>query len=478
MSEYDSKYNVLDYRVKGDGVTDDTLAIQELINWIPSGSTLIFPIGRYLISDTLLFRDDLHYSGINWYSEILRSTDFTEGKEMINIKGQIYSEGIFHYFTVQNLTINGNKENTTEESSGEHGILLESASYGELKQVRVVNCKADGISTISVNGGRVNDIYINNCFVRYCNRYSILLHSGTGDTHIKNCEIGDNLKTNVRLEGPSNTLRGSAVWGPNSTYGIYVKGKLTHISDCQIEGNQGHQIVLQGASHSSITACRIYAPIFPGAYGIYLYNDFIENVLIATNNIHASIIDNGSWNSFNKAVMIQADHKNVTVISNSVKYLGVNEEVIEKRPYVSGLSTTKGDVWSEIQVNKYVKARLSSTTHVTKNTITPLLLTNILVDTAKQITEEGKIEVFEDGVYTIFGTISQSETPTSAYSVRISSNLSGFTDILKYGSTNEKSIAVMTSTFLEAGTYQLEFLITQADTTLLESTEFRISGKI
>lgn len=49
-------YNVLDYGAKGDGVTDDTNAINQAIADVnTTGGVIYFPRGRYLISDTLLF---------------------------------------------------------------------------------------------------------------------------------------------------------------------------------------------------------------------------------------------------------------------------------------------------------------------------------------------------------------------------------------------------------------------------------------
>ena len=46
--------NVKDYGAKGDGVTDDTLAIQSAINSLPNqGGVILFPIGEYIITDTI-----------------------------------------------------------------------------------------------------------------------------------------------------------------------------------------------------------------------------------------------------------------------------------------------------------------------------------------------------------------------------------------------------------------------------------------
>src|SRR5947209_4741968 len=56
QSSHDSGYNVKDYGVVGDGVTDDTAAIQAVIDGLPlipgsptqRGGTIYFPPGTYL----------------------------------------------------------------------------------------------------------------------------------------------------------------------------------------------------------------------------------------------------------------------------------------------------------------------------------------------------------------------------------------------------------------------------------------------
>jgi len=45
--------NVMDHGAVGDGVTDDSMAIKAAIDAIPSGGTLYFPAGKYLVSSTV-----------------------------------------------------------------------------------------------------------------------------------------------------------------------------------------------------------------------------------------------------------------------------------------------------------------------------------------------------------------------------------------------------------------------------------------
>lgn len=51
LSGPQSWYNVLDYGLKGDSSTDNTAALQKLLNFIPPGATIFFPPGKYLTAN-------------------------------------------------------------------------------------------------------------------------------------------------------------------------------------------------------------------------------------------------------------------------------------------------------------------------------------------------------------------------------------------------------------------------------------------
>lgn len=52
----DKYYCVTDYSVKGDGVTDDTEAIQAIFDMMEDGGTVYFPSGKYLVTKTLFVK--------------------------------------------------------------------------------------------------------------------------------------------------------------------------------------------------------------------------------------------------------------------------------------------------------------------------------------------------------------------------------------------------------------------------------------
>src|ERR1700693_5352198 len=56
-------YNVKNFGAKGDGVTDDTAAIQTALNTVPRNSELFFPPGQYLQSSPLIMSTGITMSG-------------------------------------------------------------------------------------------------------------------------------------------------------------------------------------------------------------------------------------------------------------------------------------------------------------------------------------------------------------------------------------------------------------------------------
>lgn len=391
-------HNVLDFNIIGDGNTDNTDNLNKLMSILEYGETLYFPSGKYLISDTIYLKKGINILGESWQSVLIRQEDFVNKPMIIcNNSSALPNEASF----VSTLTLDG-KFNDTPQNGG-HGIYVENTQNFFIKNVCIIN---QGGSGIKMGGSNLNNtIEINDSYIRHNAMHGVYVDSYASDIHIYHCDIGSNIRDNVIFRGTSSTIKNSVLWGSKSECGLRMYGKSNHISECQIEGNARHAVLLVGASHCSIRSNKIYASVWKGAYGIYIEKtgtEPVENIFIQGNMIYSSLVE--GYSPFTRAIHIQSEHKNIKVYNNNVSYLGIGTEDFEKRPYVTGLSMDKGDTWNNIDAPLFLRANMSLDTILKHNTHTPLLFDDVLTDIS-EIVKDGYIVLREDGIYTLSGTI-------------------------------------------------------------------------
>lgn len=251
--------NVKTLGVKGDGVTDDTIAIRNALNLIIAGGTLIFPIGKYLISSNILISGKWLNSGnINIIGEAsssvvdVRTGDFLYGTvfvytsptgDCLTVDGVLglpddYTNAIDH-ITIKNISIvgstsgtllslkrtpAGNFKNITIRNNGTgKGLYLYDVYESNFKRVfissstKVVGSIGLHYDTYNGGGGMAS---FDNCLVSYQDTGVLLGSTVTGAangyrgleaTMFKSCEI-NNCNTNLVIKSPVSTLT------PNNQY--------------------------------------------------------------------------------------------------------------------------------------------------------------------------------------------------------------------------------------------------------------------
>lgn len=172
MSEV-NLYNVKLYRILGDGKHDDTLALQQLIDSLPEGSTVYFPNGNYKITSTLYLKEKIQYLGESWFAKIIRDVNFPSGMPMLHLKANrptMKFGNSNQKFWISSLEIDENKQSDTI-IHGEDGILFEGIEIAFFDDLHVINCAATGINITSpiLN----NNIHIRRCFIKESNQHGI-----------------------------------------------------------------------------------------------------------------------------------------------------------------------------------------------------------------------------------------------------------------------------------------------------------------
>ena len=246
--------NVVDFGAVGDGVTDDTAAIQAAIDSLPSGGNILFSFGTYLISDYLSL-----YS--NQTIDLNGST--VKQKDASNIG----NFGLFHCSSVndvviKNGSINGNGANQTTYPWS--GIKATSSNRISVENMYIYDCVGDNVSDGQIAGIWLFEssyCKINNCYIKNSNN-NMLLHRASYCT-IENIIFEDNTRSealSVYKEGGDiptlhNTITNCTFKNCRQGLGI-LGGKYTTVSNCSFDNSSNHAILVRNGP-TSISNCQI-----------------------------------------------------------------------------------------------------------------------------------------------------------------------------------------------------------------------------
>lgn len=144
--------NVVDYGAKGDGVTDDTAALQAAANAIPaSGGTLYVPRGTYLISGTIFLKSSTLMRGDGAGSVILASaTGWVAGTTYQLVMNQNYLATTItdHDIAVENLQFDFGSMPNNLPPAGTHGAY-HAVNFYYARNVQVRFCLFQGRGTMN-----------------------------------------------------------------------------------------------------------------------------------------------------------------------------------------------------------------------------------------------------------------------------------------------------------------------------------------
>ena len=242
--------NVVTFGAVGDGVTDDSAAIQEAIDSVPTGgATVFFPAGDYAIGTTLTVPKDgttllgegagnrmgATQTGIG--SRIQAITGITGSLILVQ---RTEDDRPVHGVNIRELNIEGNSVGTAVD-----GIIYRS-NQGRIDAVNIWNCTGSGLRVqgYASPAWDTYDTIISRCIIARNDEAGAFLDDGSADTHWFHNIFYDN-NDNMVIHGSSSQVTGCHFYS-GTRYNIYFAGggSRSKFSNCKIEGAGQHLVFI------------------------------------------------------------------------------------------------------------------------------------------------------------------------------------------------------------------------------------------
>jgi hypothetical protein len=195
--------SVKDFGAVGNGIADDSLAIQATIDALTVGGRVYFPPGTYRISVSIVVPSNVHLFGAGDSSIIQTLADFGDNPMIRNETLAPATTGARDTgIEVSHLKLDGNKANNSTGTEFAHCISFRAVAETKVHDVFCFEPKGDGIifdkaSGLSTNTSR-SSAYNN--FIEGCARQGIAMTSGNnmivmGNTILNGDKHGIDLET-------------------------------------------------------------------------------------------------------------------------------------------------------------------------------------------------------------------------------------------------------------------------------------------
>jgi len=278
-------FNVLDFGAVGDGVADDTAAIQTAFtsaSAVPNGAgVLFFPLGTYSVTglDFNCSNLSIHFLGEGVDCTIIRKRGVTTAPVV-----KLYSNSNNKNIIFEEIEVDGNYvgsvdslylldlsnvhvKNCTFWKADLFAIRCESVLVSTFEQSRISN-SLDGINfelSASLTTRYNNHNVIRDCQILGNSRRGVSFAEGS-NLRILSCDLETN--------GEEGVLTHSAIYVYDTIDAEAGYGIVT-IDGCWLEGNQGTGIYVEGAVGGLISIANtfIIAPTSGGSSGECIYTE-------------------------------------------------------------------------------------------------------------------------------------------------------------------------------------------------------------
>lgn len=309
--------SVKDFGAVGDGVTDDTVAIQNCLNSFTQatgGGTVLFPPGTYIISASLIV--DVHgmtivgTKGSTWVKRANGVAPDTMNLLQTGYQGRYTPGAQIFDFTMVGMGFDGNKANNTMgvDDNFDEGVSLLYASRCFISDCYVKNVLRIGMPLST----QANDSTVQGCVFQDCDEGGLYAEVSSNVTFvgniIKDCStVAFNIGAISMNRVVNGSITGNTVIGGED--GIYIRNLCNNIA---VTGNAVYNPLRYGfwsmdesqTGSNSPTNITLTGNTFygTGSYACYLW--LVNNVTITgnifncSNVTYAVLYRNGSNQTF------------------------------------------------------------------------------------------------------------------------------------------------------------------------------------
>jgi parallel beta-helix repeat protein len=262
--------NVKDFGAKGDGVTDDTAAIQAAINSLPvsslnnvyynpmvGGGTIYLPPGIYRVG-TLTLPHYIRILGAGQNATVLKLKDNYSGSMLVNSSPKTSQADSYtgnHAIIFEDLKIHGNKDNQTSSVP-----MIYFKTVWNICKFK--NCIITYSKGTAVRIETADNVHFERCEIIHNDAEGIIF-DGAFNSTVKDCLVNFNSLGGIVFQYSSNFRVPISIY-ENMTHGI--------VKDSYFEGNQVFSIKVDKMKNVRIKDNLFFPGTVTGQYHIYITN--------------------------------------------------------------------------------------------------------------------------------------------------------------------------------------------------------------
>jgi polygalacturonase len=231
--------DALSFGAVGDGVTDDTVALQAALDaTYAAGDTLYIPAGTYLVSASL----DMPFDNVTPYAK--GNYVFGDGMLRTIIKANADNVAIFHYDNpdAYRFMLGGKISNMTLDGAGFNGGcgLMLQGLYNHVFDTLQIKNHNNGVvinnTTSPGDSDACNHIAFDNCRIQVCRSWGMMISLATGNNETSFMSL-----RNTTIES-CGTLSGE-IGG-----GMYWRGQMLQFDNCAFVTNNNRGLYIEGGA--------------------------------------------------------------------------------------------------------------------------------------------------------------------------------------------------------------------------------------